>query len=317
MSTPTAGARPGSAQASPLALTVAAVIPAWNAADRIGACLEAVADQVEHVIVVDNGSRDATAQLAARCLDATHGRIVVWPENLGFGAAFNAGAREAISAGYDTVLVLNDDVVLETDCVAALAEALARDRRSAAACPRQVYAHRPTVLNGAGGAWYRHRGLAWLRGEGSPDVGQYAECGFVDYPPGAAALMRVAALDHVGPWNADYFLYYEDTDWGLRAQELGWRIRYVPQAVARHAGSAGTAADPARRRYYNVRNRLHCARRHAPRAGHARAWAETLALAAKQPVRWLWSNRRREAEAVLLGLADHLRGRHGRSPRFG
>jgi GT2 family glycosyltransferase len=130
-------------------------------------------------------------------------------------------------------------------------------------------------------------------------------------------LLRAEALAAVGGLDEAYFLYYEDADWGVRAARSGWRTRYVNAAVVRHAGWSGTRADPARRRYYNVRNRLGFARRHAPWRGRVWVYLATAALAARQPIRWLWPSRRRDAEAVLWAVADHLRGRYGRSRRFG
>jgi hypothetical protein len=47
------------------------------------------------------------------------------------------------------------------------------------------------------------------------------------------------------------------------------------------------------------------------------AWLATLALLAKQPVRWLSAGRRRDAEAVAWAVFDHARGRYGQSDRFG
>ena len=182
---------------------------------------------------------------------------------------------------------------------------------------RMLYRDRPGILNGAGGQWWPRRARAVLRGAGEPDRGQYDDLPEVDYPSGAASLLNMAAVDRVGGMDERFYLYFEDADWGLRARAAGWRTLYAPGAVALHVGSAGTAARPARRRYYNVRNRLLLASLHAPVGGRAWAWLETLWLAGRQPARWLWRWRRDDAEAVLAGIVDHVAGRYGRSTRFG
>lgn len=86
-------------------MKVSAIIPAYNEAARIGAVLEPVlaAPSVHEVIVVDDGSTDGTAAVAAR-----YGvRVVRLPENRGKGAALVAGAREAQG---DVLLFLDADL---------------------------------------------------------------------------------------------------------------------------------------------------------------------------------------------------------------
>ena len=52
------------------------------------------------------------------------------------------------------------------------------------------------------------------------------------------------ALARVGPFDEDFFAYFEDVDWGFRAQLQGLECRYVPTAVSRHLGSATTDRVP-------------------------------------------------------------------------
>jgi GT2 family glycosyltransferase len=294
---------------------VVAVIPSWNAVQRIGDVLTALDGQVEGVVVVDNGSTDGTADwLAEFRPDVT---CLALGDNRGYPAAVNLALRQAREASPEGVLLVNDDAVFASDAVAALGDALEGDHGAGAASARMVYADRPGILNGAGGVFDPARGWAALRGAGEPDDGRYDPYPSVDYPSGAASLLRSRALDEVGDFEESFYLYFEDADWGLRAAAQGWRSIYVPGARVVHVGSAGTASDPARRRYYNVRNRLLLASRYASRRGRRAAWLETALLLAKQPLRWLDSGRRRDAEAVFAGVADHLRGRYGRSARFG
>jgi len=303
---------------------IVAIIPAWNARTRLPAVLASLFGQVAAVVIVDNGSTDGSVEWLRGIGEgpdpppawpALH--LIANPDNRGYPAAVNQGLKRAAALDASAVLLVNDDARFDPGAVAALAEALQADPQAGAATARLVYAERPDVLNGAGGLYLPGRAWAALRGAGEADLGQYDHHGYADYPSGAASLLRWQSLESVGPLDEAWYLYYEDVDWGLRAAAMGWSTRYVAGARVSHLGSAGTARDPARRRYYNVRNRLRFARRHAPPAGRLRAWLETLRLACLQPLRWLWPRRRRDATAVLLGIADHLRGRYGRSDRFG
>ncbi len=312
-----AGPPPAAAGAAAGADDIVAVIPAWNAGPRLVAVLDALAHQVGRVVVVDNGSSDDTLARLAAWAGPPPVEIIHNPDNHGFAAAINQGVALALARGAEAVLVINDDAVVAPGAVAALAAALAADPGTAAATARLVYADRPGVLFGAGGIVDLGRGWAWMRGSGEVDAGQHDDRPVVDYPSGAASLVPRAALVAVGGLDEAWFLYYEDVDWGLRARGLGWRVRYVPGATVRHVGSAGTARDPARRRYYNVRNRLRFARLHATARGRIWVWLATLALLVRQVPRAVFPSRRRDAAAVLWGVADHLRGRYGRGGRFG
>lgn len=296
-------------------MRVLAVVPCWNALDRLPSVLGALEGQVEATFVFDNRSTDGSAEWLRDRQPAELLRLA--GTNLGFPAAVNAGLGEARRRGADAVLLVNDDAVFQPGAVEALAGRMLAEPSAGAVSARMLYRDRPGVLNGAGGRWWPRRARAALRGAGEPDRGQYDDLPEVDYPSGAASLLRMAAVDRVGGMDERFYLYFEDADWGLRARAAGWRTLYAPGAVALHVGSAGTAARPARRRYYNVRNRLLLASLHAPVGGHAWAWLETLWLAGRQPARWLWRWRRDDAEAVLAGVLDHVAGRYGRSTRFG
>jgi GT2 family glycosyltransferase len=56
----------------------------------------------------------------------------------------------------------------------------------------------------------------------------------VDWVTGAVMMVRSEAAGDVGPMDTDYFLYSEDQDWCCRMWRRGWRVRYVPQLVAKH-----------------------------------------------------------------------------------
>ena len=67
---------------------------------------------------------------------------------------------------------------------------------------------------------------------------------------------RSAALREVGLFDASFFAYLEDVDWGLRAQLAGWRARYVPEALVYHLGGATSGRIPERERYLIARNHV-------------------------------------------------------------
>ncbi|HEY8582893.1 MAG TPA: glycosyltransferase [Capillimicrobium sp.] len=220
--------------------TVAAVVPNWNGARWLPACLASLRAQTRRpdaIIVVDNGSQDGSADALGDDV-----RVLRMGANLGFAAAANAGIA---AAGTELVALVNTDVELEPRWLELLTAALDADPGAAAAASKMVSLRDPSVLDDAGDV-LRRDGVCEQRGRGWPDDGRWDDPGEVFAACAGAALYRRDAVLAVGGFDERLFSYLEDVDLGLRLRLAGWRARYEPRAVARHAGggSAGQLARP-------------------------------------------------------------------------
>ena len=81
------------------------VIPAWNEAESIGEVVNRVKQQVDQVVVVDDGSSDDTAKLA----QAAGAIVLVHPINRGQGAALRTGTQYALDHGADIIIHFDAD----------------------------------------------------------------------------------------------------------------------------------------------------------------------------------------------------------------
>ena len=95
---------------------VAVVVPAFHEADKIAATIRSVPGFVDHLIVVDDGSADATAAIARRAARRSAGRgggrqveVIVHAENRGVGAAIATGYRRALELGAEAIAVMAGD----------------------------------------------------------------------------------------------------------------------------------------------------------------------------------------------------------------
>jgi GT2 family glycosyltransferase len=273
------------------AVDVAVVIPNYDGERWLPGVLESVAAQTvapSEVLVVDDGSTDGSLTLLAdRFPDV---RVIALGSNGGFAQAANAGLR-AVSA--EAVALVNTDVVLAPDWLERAAAALAAAPRAAAVATKLLDLDDPTLIYDAGDV-LRRDGVCEQRGRFERDGGRYDAPGEVFSACAGAALYRRAAVLEAGGFDERFGTYLEDVDLGLRLRLAGWRCRWEPRAVARHAGGGSSAAV-----------------RHGPGA-----WVErnTLLLVARAfPVRWVGFVAYRQAawawHAARAGeLRSHLAG---------
>jgi GT2 family glycosyltransferase len=217
---------------------VALVIPNHNGARWLPGVLASVAAQTvapAELLVVDDGSTDGSAQLAAG-YDGV--RVLALNGNGGFARAVNAGIA-AVAA--EAVALVNTDVELAPDWLERAVAALEQDPRAAAVATKLLDLEDPSILYSAGDV-LRRDGVCEQRGRFERDSGRYDAPGEVFSACAGAALYRRAALQAAGGFDERLGTYLEDVELGLRLRLAGWRCRWEPRAVARHAGGGSSAA---------------------------------------------------------------------------
>jgi GT2 family glycosyltransferase len=218
---------------------VALVIPNYNGMHWLPGVLESVAAQTvapAEVLIVDDGSTDRSAELVAEQFAGVD--LLELEGNGGFARAANAGIA-AVSA--QAVALVNTDVVLAPDWLERAAGALAQDSRAAAVATKLVDLDDPGILYSAGDV-LRRDGVCEQRGCFERDTGRFDAPGEVFSACAGAALYRREALAAAGGFDERLGTYLEDVELGLRLRLAGWRCRWEPRAVARHAGGGSTAA---------------------------------------------------------------------------
>jgi glycosyltransferase involved in cell wall biosynthesis len=103
-------------------MSIVAVIPAHNEQETVRSVVERARACVDRVVVVDDGSTDATAERAI----AAGADLVALRPNRGKGAALRAGIDRALALGADTVVTLDADGEHDPDEIPLLIRAIAR-----------------------------------------------------------------------------------------------------------------------------------------------------------------------------------------------
>lgn len=203
---------------------ISVIVPAYNEAAVIEASLRSLLRlDYPHleIIVVDDGSRDATAERARQVAgEAPEGRIrVLTQPNGGKSSALNAGIRE--SRG-DFVFCMDADSVIASDSLRHAIEPLVRDPSVGAVAGAVEIANANRLLT-------RLQALEYVQGL---NIVRQAMgwAGVVNIIPGPVGLFRKTALYGVGGYDADTFA--EDCDLTLKLLMRGWKTVYEPWARA-------------------------------------------------------------------------------------
>jgi GT2 family glycosyltransferase len=267
----------------------------------------------ERVLLVDNGSSDGTAE-AVR-VEFPDVEVLRLEKNLYFAGGVNEGIRRALSGGAGSILLLNNDVVLERSALGLLRSALEADARRAAVSPKIYYYDRPDVIWFAGGLAGAGTGLIRHRGVNMKDGKLRDAPREVDYVSGAAALLSRGALESVGLLDPDYVMYVEDVDWCARARERGLVLWYEPSAKVWHHVSAtsGGGLTPLKA-YFRLRSGAMYLARHGRARERPLAWAAYFAWTKWLLIRSLARGDARTAGALLVGFFDFTRILLGAKP---
>jgi mycofactocin system glycosyltransferase len=254
---------------APAVHEVAVVVPARDAGATIGVLLASIPRGVAEVVVVDDGSRDATGAIAA----ASGARVITHDRPRGPSAARNAGMAAVAPAPY--VFVVDADASLEGD-------ALARLRAHLADPAVGVVAPRILAADPGAGMLSRYEAARSPLDRGA--VGGRVRVGArVGAVPSAAMLLRRDAVADVGGFDAS-LPAGEDTDLCWRLDAAGWAVRYVPDAVVRHAHRVRPSALARRRVLYGT-PAVEIERRHPGAFAAVRATPGAVLAAAAAAVR--------------------------------
>jgi GT2 family glycosyltransferase len=248
------------------------------------------------LVVVDNGGLEQPDAALRAALARHSARVLATGDNLGYAAGLHAGLAVTRAPW---ILALNPDVCPRADCLSAL-WAVARagadvcaprlewdesgrlwlpptERRDwASALLARLAARGPRWQHHARRRWRRHAQRHWSATHPLATVAL----------SGAALLFTRALWERTGGFDRGYRLYFEETDWLLRAARVGARVCLVPAARARHIYAQSARREPRADQWFaesaarfERRHHGHIARALLRLATPTRAWSPTLPAA--------------------------------------
>jgi GT2 family glycosyltransferase len=266
----------------------------------------------QKVIVLDNHSTDGS--IAAICEVYPDVQIIELEKNLGYAGNNNVGIKAALEQGAEWIFVLNEDIILDSECIRELVEVGEQDHHIGVLGPLVYHYQEPQVIQSAGGLLGKYWQSIHL-GKDELDRGQYHLPHAVEWISGCAILVRRVAIEQAGMLDKDYFIYWEETEWCIRIGRAGWKIVNAPRARIWHKGVQRNYEPKPSFIYYGTRNHLLTLAKHkAPLGARFSAWIQILRTLASWSIRPKWRNKRDHRNAMWKGVIDYLRQRWGAMP---
>ena len=262
----------------PVRRSVGIAIVNWNAGHQLQQCVTSIADarwdavRLDIVVIVDNGSTDGSIDRLT-CPPGLPLCVVKNGGNCGFAAACNQAAR-AIEA--DLLLFLNPDTVLESESIQAAMSWLGDPAHASTGIVgiqlvdmqgnvSRSCARFPTLASMVVAALGLDQMMPSMFASYRMNDWNHSESREVDHVIGAFFLVRREVFKILNGFDEQFFVYFEDLDFSLRARQAGWRSCYLTAARALHRGGGTSEQIKSTRLFYSLRSRLHYVRKHFTR----------------------------------------------------
>jgi len=220
-------------------------------------------------------------------------------KNLGFSGGNNTGIKYAMEHGADYILLLNNDTLIEPEFLKVLVEAGEKDEKVGILGPMiyKLNTNEPHFAGGKINCLY---------------TGAKHVPGAVDFITGACLLIKRKVIEKIGLMPEEYFLYFEDAEWCLKARRAGFSCKVVQNARINHKVSKNTQEFSFSYIYYHYRNGLLLARRNAPFFVRILAYKVSFLVYLKQIIKLaLMPSKKEWAKAAMKGIEDFYKGKTG------
>jgi GT2 family glycosyltransferase len=208
------------------------------------------------LLVVDNKSPDGSGQRLKDNLRSAE--VLLADSNLGFAAGVNLGIEHFLLSNNETKYfwILNPDMTVEPEALKALIEKAEQTNGIVGSKVLVGTAEHQKKIWSAGGFVDLVAQTTTMRGNSEVDSGQFEESINCDYVPGCSLFASVELIKKIGLFSEKYFLYFEETDWCMKAKRLGIPVVYQPKSVVNHFFREEKLSEPTVTYYYNRNRRL-------------------------------------------------------------
>ncbi len=217
-------------------MKVSVVTPNYNGERFLKTFLESLdddSDYIGEVIIVDNGSGDAS-------LDYLKSNTFNFPlvlienkENLGFSPAVNQGILKAKN---DLIFSINNDTEIKEGSIKALIDLISSGDDIFSVQAKMLQYDNKELIDDVGDEYNL---LGWTKKTGeNHHSSEYATVRDIFSSCAGAAMYKKSVLEEIGLFDDNFFAYMEDVDLAVRSRIHGYRNLLCPDAIVYHIGSA-------------------------------------------------------------------------------
>ena len=246
------------------------------------------------LLVVDNNSHLRDKKNLIKHIEASD--LIFNKKNRGYAGGNNVGIKKAIKENFEYVWILNPDIRIDKNTLTGLVETLESDLTIAAVGPRICFRNDKTKIYSDGGIIYKERGFYTTHLNSNKNISDLKDQNVIqsaDYINGSVMLVRTSVLKKIGLMLEDFFLYFEETEWCLRAAKNKLKLLVNTNAKAYHTSSTKGKLYT----YYMTRNRILLAKH------QKEYYKETVDIVWKKVVKQLKSDvKKRKVSAITFNL---------------
>jgi len=204
------------------------------------------------VIIIDNASRDGSYEK----LQELYPQHIIKEalDNRGYAAGNNIGIKIALDNKADYVCIVNNDIIVEKDFLNVLVEYMENHINVGIIGPKICAYNDHSIIQSTGASVNLNRGVvSIINGNYNADTisNNPINC---DYVCGACMLVRTNVIRQIGLIPEVYFLFFEETEWCLKAKKEGYDVICLPTSCIYHKGSASVNKIEGLSFYYMSRN---------------------------------------------------------------
>lgn len=216
------------------------------------------------VFLVDNGSTSSDVEFLKHGIEKLRLSyqllLIETGINLGYAGGNNTGIRHALEEGHELFWLLNNDTEVNENSLVELQKVISE--KAVGIAGSKIYYFGSRKIWYAGASISMVTGNAVVAGKNEEDAGQYDGNKFPQFITGCSMLIKKEVIEQIGYLKEDYFMYYEDADYCMRARNSGWGMVLAPLSVVYHkAGASSDGYENPLISYYIIRNRFAYIRR--------------------------------------------------------
>ena len=241
-------------------MKIAIVILNWNGQKLLAQFLPSVVNfssQEATIYLADNASTDASINYVKEFFPSI--KVLENAVNNGYAQGYNDALKEVDA---DIYCLLNSDVEVTENWLKPIIDVFKVDQKTAIIQPKLLDFKDKTKFEyaGAGGGFVDLYGYPYCRGRVfnhlETDEGQFNDVKDIFWASGACLFIRSKVYQQLDGFDEDYFAHQEEIDLCWRAQNVGYKVKYVGNSTVYHVGGATLHDSNPQKTYLNFRNSL-------------------------------------------------------------